>query len=94
MAPWREVTVDLIGPWQLKLGHLLIVDEEEAYVTFNALTCIDPVTNLTELIRIDDKTATHIGRAKFEQGWLSRCPRPIQCIHDNGGEFTGEHFQL
>jgi hypothetical protein len=69
------------------------VDEEEAYITFNALTCIDPVTKLTELIQIDGKTAAHIG-AKFEQGWLSRYPRPMQCIHDNGGEFTGEHFQL
>eukprot|EP00978_Attheya_sp_CCMP212_P032675 scaffold128677_cov51-Attheya_sp.AAC.2 len=67
MAPRREVTVDLIGPWKVKLGHLPVVNEEEAYVTFNALTCIDPVTNLTELIRIDGKTAAHIG-AKFEQG--------------------------
>eukprot|EP00978_Attheya_sp_CCMP212_P029762 scaffold106883_cov35-Attheya_sp.AAC.1 len=71
MAPWREVCVDLIGPWKVKLGHLPVVNEAEAYVTFNALTCIDPVTNLTELIRIDGKTAAHIG-AKFEQGWLSR----------------------
>eukprot|EP00978_Attheya_sp_CCMP212_P022037 scaffold65111_cov48-Attheya_sp.AAC.2 len=82
MAPWQEVAVDLIvGPWKFKLGHLPIVDEEEAYVTFNALTCIDPMTNLTELIWIDGKTATHIG-AKFEQGWLSRYPRPIRCIYD------------
>eukprot|EP00978_Attheya_sp_CCMP212_P012380 scaffold30799_cov50-Attheya_sp.AAC.3 len=83
MAPWQEVTADLIGPWKVKLGHLPVVDKEEAYVTFNALTCIDPVTNLTELIRIDDKTAAHIG-AKFEQGWLSRYHRPMRCIHDNG----------
>eukprot|EP00978_Attheya_sp_CCMP212_P001210 scaffold2532_cov42-Attheya_sp.AAC.2 len=94
MAPWQEVAVDLIGPWKVKLGHLHVVNEGEAYVICNALTCIDPVTNLTELIRIDGKTAAHIG-AKFEQGWLSRCPRPaMRCIHDNGGEFTGEHFQL
>eukprot|EP00978_Attheya_sp_CCMP212_P010434 scaffold25289_cov46-Attheya_sp.AAC.3 len=91
MAPWREVVVDLIGLWKVKLGNLPIVDEEEASIEFNALTCIDPVTtNLTELIRINDKTAAHIG-AKFEQGWLSRYP--MRCIHDNGGEFTGEHFQ-
>eukprot|EP00978_Attheya_sp_CCMP212_P046560 scaffold399260_cov63-Attheya_sp.AAC.2 len=47
MAPWREVAVALIGPWKVKLGHLPVVNEAEAYVTFNALTCIDPVTNLT-----------------------------------------------
>eukprot|EP00978_Attheya_sp_CCMP212_P042527 scaffold260512_cov60-Attheya_sp.AAC.2 len=76
MAPWREVAVDLIGRWKVKLGHLPVVNEAEAYVTFNALTCIDPVTNLPELIRIDGKTAAHIG-AKFKQGWLSRYPRPM-----------------
>eukprot|EP00978_Attheya_sp_CCMP212_P022258 scaffold66137_cov65-Attheya_sp.AAC.3 len=31
MAPWQEVTVDLIGPWKVKLGHLPVVNEEEAY---------------------------------------------------------------
>ena len=42
LAPWDEVVVDLIGPWKLHVhGQDLI---------FNALTCIDPVTNLTELI--------------------------------------------
>eukprot|EP00978_Attheya_sp_CCMP212_P034047 scaffold140721_cov55-Attheya_sp.AAC.3 len=93
MVPLQEVTVDLIGPWKIKLGHLPVVNEGEAYVTFNALTCIDPVSNLMELILIDGKTAARIG-AKFEQGWLSRYPRPVRCIHDNGGEFTGEKFQL
>jgi transposase InsO family protein len=93
MAPWREVAVDLIGPWKVKLGQVPGANAEETHITFNALTCIDPVTNLTELIRIDGKSAAHVG-AKFEQGWLSRYPRPIRCIHDNGGEFTGEHFQL
>jgi hypothetical protein len=93
MTPWREVAVDLIGPWKVKLGNIPNEDGQESSVDFNALTCIDPVTNLVELIRINNKTAAHIG-AKFEQGWLSRYPRPIRCIHDNGGEFTGEQFQL
>eukprot|EP00978_Attheya_sp_CCMP212_P008354 scaffold19697_cov30-Attheya_sp.AAC.1 len=80
--------------FSVAMKPMIVIDNgREAYVTFNALTCIDPVTNLTELIRIDGKTAAHIG-AKFEQGWLSRYPRPMQCIHNNGGEFTGEHFQL
>eukprot|EP00978_Attheya_sp_CCMP212_P002635 scaffold5363_cov34-Attheya_sp.AAC.4 len=55
---------------------IMIDNGREAFVTFNALTCIDPVTNLTELIQIDGKTVAHIG-AKFEQGWLSRYPRPM-----------------
>ena len=66
----------------------ILPNGQEITIEFNALTCIDPVTNLTELIRIDRKSSAHIG-AKFEQQWLSRYPRPY-----NGGEFTGEHFQL
>ena len=73
MAPWREVAVDLIGPWKVKLGNVPNEDRQESYIEFNAFTCIDPVTNLVELIRINNKTAAHIG-AKFEQGWLSRFP--------------------
>ena len=30
---------------------------------------------------------------KFEQSWLARYPWPRNCIHDNGGEFTGWEFQ-
>jgi hypothetical protein len=28
----------------------------------------------------------------FECNWLARCPCPSQCIHNNGGEFTGAAF--
>lgn len=59
---------------------------------FKALTSIDRVTGLPELIRIDDKTSAHVA-AKFEESWLSRYPRPFLCCHDNGGEFTGWEFQ-
>ena len=56
------------------------------------MTCIDPVTNLVELIQTRRKTSKHI-RAKFEQAWLARYPLPKRCIHDNGGKFTGYEFQ-
>jgi hypothetical protein len=42
LMPWMEVAVDTIGPWKIEVqGHAL---------EFHALTCIDTVTNLTELI--------------------------------------------
>jgi len=82
--PFTDVAVDLIGPWNIEL--------EGKMYEFNALTCIDPVTNLVELTRIDRKTSRNITR-KFEQNWLSRYPWPSNCIHDNGGEFTGHEFQ-
>ena len=50
------------------------------------------VTNLVELIRIENKSAAHVA-AKFNEVWLSRYPRPQRVIHDQGGEFVGWHFQ-
>jgi len=85
LVPWEAVAIDLIGPWKLT-----VAGQE---ITFNALTCIDPVTNLVELVRIEDKTASNIAR-QFENLWLSRYPKPVRCIHDNGGEFIGREFQL
>jgi hypothetical protein len=56
------------------------------------LTCIDTASNLVKLIRIDNKTAKHI-HDKFTQNWLCQYPRPVQCLHDKGGEFIGQNFQ-
>lgn len=84
LLPWNEVAVGLIGPWRIQVGNRII--------EFDALTCIDPVTNLVELIRVNNKTAYHVAE-QFENVWLSRYPRPNRCIHDNGGEFVGWEFQ-
>ncbi len=59
IAPWEEVAINLIGPWKVKVNG--------QQVEFNALTCI--VSNLVELIHVDNKTAEHI-RDKFTQSWL------------------------
>ncbi len=58
IAPWEEVSINLIGPWKGKVNGW--------QVEFNALTCIDMASNLVELIRVDNKTAEHI-RDKFMQ---------------------------
>ena len=56
-----------------------------------APTCIDPVTNLVEMIRLQNKTSAHISQ-QFENYWLNRYPRSNKCVHDNGGEFIGWEF--
>ncbi len=83
LLPWQEATVDLIGPWTLQVDH--------QKHTFSALTIIDMVTNLVEVIQIDNKTAAHTA-LYFENTWLSHYPRPIHLIYDRGGEFTGYSF--
>ena len=84
VAVWDEVAVNLIGLWEIKVKNWMF--------TFNALTCIDPVTNLVELIRIWNKSAAHVAQ-QFENCWLLRYPSPNRCIFDKDGEFTGEAFQ-
>jgi hypothetical protein len=84
LVPWEEVTLDLIGPWTIKLDN-------NSY-SFYALTIIDPVTNFPDAVRLQNKTALHVG-LQFENLWLSRYPRPTRCIHDRGTEFMGVDFQ-
>jgi hypothetical protein len=51
---FEECAVDLIGPWTIQVrGNPC---------EFNALTAIDTVTNLVELVRIDDKTSDNVTR--------------------------------
>jgi hypothetical protein len=76
--------VDLLGPWTVQVRG--------TPHTFDALTVIDTVTNLVELVRVDCKNSDHIMR-NFAQCWLTRYPWPQCCIHDPGGEFTGPKFQ-
>jgi len=56
--PFEECAVDLIGPWIIQVCG-------NPY-EFSALTAIDTVTNLVELVRIDDKTPDNIAR-KYAQ---------------------------
>lgn len=53
---WEQEAIDLIGP--------LIVKVNNRKVKFNALTCIATVSNLVELIWINNKTLCDI-RHKF-----------------------------
>ncbi len=73
--------MDLIGPWKITTST------NRAY-EFVALTCIDRVMGLAELIRIDNKESAHVAD-KFAECWLVQYLRPFACFHDNGGEFTG-----
>jgi hypothetical protein len=77
--------MDLLGPWTVQFrGSPYKVE---------ALTVIDTVIYLVELIRIDDKKSKTVAR-KFAQYWLTCHPRPWCCIHDLGTEFTGPEFQM
>ena len=41
---------------------------------------------------IQNKYTEEIAQIVDDQ-WFNRYPRPIYCIHDNGGEFIGSEFE-
>ena len=84
-APWSDVATDCIGPWVIELRG-------GRDYSLRALTSIDITTNLLEIEPIVTQTAAECARA-FENGWLSRYPRPLRVIHDQGSEFMGPAFQ-
>jgi hypothetical protein len=59
---FEECAVDLIGPW--------VVQVRGNPYEFSALTVIDTVTNLLELVRIDDKMSDNVTR-KYALCWLA-----------------------
>ena len=87
VAPWFEVAIDaILGPWEIPLPRGNDVCE------FHALTMIDTVTNLTEMVRVPNTTAQPAAQA-FKISWLFKYPRPVCLIHDQGTVFMGEAFQ-
>ena len=83
-APWHDIHINLIGPWKITVNGI------DLY--FHALTVIDPVTNLLEIYRLQEKSAYHVGQ-QLENSWLAQYPHPVWCIHDQGPEFKGASFQ-
>jgi hypothetical protein len=86
LLPWHEVHVDFIGPWKIKINkHQML---------YNALTCIEPVTNLIEIVRLRGPKTAENTRIHFENNYLCRYPRHLRIVHDNGPEFMGHDFQI
>ena len=73
----------MIGPWKAVINKL--------EYQFRAVTCIDAVIDLPEVIPVEDDKSKIVANT-FEDTWLSRYSSPRQCIHDNGNEFVGPEF--
>jgi transposase InsO family protein len=84
LLPWSEIAVDMIGPWTVEVSNRT--------EKFSALTIIRLVTNLVEIVRVNNKTTSAI-TAHFVNAWLAHYPKPLSCVHDPGSEFIGWNFQ-
>ena len=83
IEPWEEVQVDMFGPWKVTIDQF----EYE----FSALTCVDTIIGLPEVISVENATSSVVAQV-FEDNWFSQYPTPSKCIHDNGNEFLGPAF--
>ena len=57
LAPWREVHVDCIGPWTVTINDIKLC--------FEALTCIDPITNLVDISCFQGRQWSRTHRPRF-----------------------------
>ena len=64
IVPQAEVTVDLIGPWTVKIRGKTT---REVF----AITIIDTASNMVELVQIDIKTSEKVAR-RFHNRWIAR----------------------
>ena len=83
--PWLEAHVDFIGPWELK--------SQGVAAKFRAMTIIDPVTNLVEIVRVTSAKSTENART-FKNTWLAWYPKPEKVVTDNGPEFNGNEWEF
>ena len=78
--------VDCIGNWRFEVSKSVVLN-------LCALTMIDPITNLLEIVCLPQvaPNAEMVMQA-FENTWLSRYPKPMTIISDHGAEFIGHEF--
>ncbi len=86
-VPFEEIAMDTIGPWNFEIPGL-------GKFTINAYSIICTCSNLLELKRASQMNPT--GRESvqvLEDTWLSRYPKPVRLIFDQGKEYRNIDFE-
>jgi hypothetical protein len=88
--PWHWIAIDTIGPWIIpQLPHL---SNSKEPTTLQALTIIDLNTHFMEIAALKNKESITI-TCTFDQVWHCHYPHSVDCLHDNGTEFSSTEFQ-
>ena len=83
--PWNKLCVDLIVP------YIIIIQVQKESLNLKAVTVIDPVTVWFEITQYNYRISISIANL-VETAWLSRYPRPIEIMYDQGSKFIGHEF--
>ena len=87
MVPSEQIAIDTVGPWSINVPGF-------GKVTINAYSIIDTVTNLLELKRATQMNPTGLESVQvLEDTWLSRYPKPVRIIYDQGTEYRNIDFE-
>ena len=83
--PWLEAHIDLIGSWELK--------SQGVSPKFEAMTIVDPVTNLIETAQVMSTKSVQ-NACTFKNIWSLQCPKQDKVVKDNGPEFNGKKWEF
>ena len=87
MVPFEQIAIDTVGPWSVQVNGY-------GKISINAYSIIDTCSNLLELKRATQNNPT--GRESvqvLEDTWLSRYPKPVRIIYDQGTEYSNIDFE-
>ena len=93
LRPWNTVCIDCVGPLSIKSKKKGKQGKKKKAIekTIRALTMIDPATGWIEIAAIPEDDFSSVCIAQLmNQYWLTRYPRPVKYICDDGNEFKGD----
>lgn len=109
LTPWHTVCVDLCGPYQIKGSDgsceefmcMTMIDPATGWFEVVELPTVavyrefKSKTGKIEIVEdeILDRTSASISQL-FNKTWLSRYPRPVEVVCDNGSEFKKDFAML
>ena len=87
MVPFEQIAIDTVGPWSMDVPSY-------GKITINPYSIMDTVSNLLELKRASQTNPPGIESVRvLEDTWLSRYPKPVRIIYDQGTEYKNIDFE-
>ena len=87
MVPFEQIAIDTVGPWSINI-------EGYGKLVINAYSIIDTCSNLLELKQASQMNPTGLESIQvLEDTWLSRYPKPVRIIYDQGTEYRNVDFE-
>ena len=87
MVPFEQIAIDTVGPWTTDIPGI-------GKITFNAYSIMDTCSNLLELKQATQMNPTGKESIRvLEDVWLSRYPKPVRIIYDQGKEYMNIDFE-